>query len=667
MSRIRPALTAFGATSAYAMLGGVLTWPLPFHLRTHLLGSPSGDMGVYVWNVWIFRHEMLRHGRLPFSTDHVFAYSGGADFSLHNFTPIAGALAAPLVDALGVVGAFNVVLLALMTLSGLGVFVLARHIGLGRAAAWSAGAVFMASPLLTAKGTAHVSLVAAAALPLFLWALLRTIETRRARDGALVGALVATATYSDAYYGIYCVLMGAFLVAWHLARLDWRGPVPAPRALSVVRGGLCAVGAFLGWRLWSGTTRLAIGPVTVGLETLYTPVLLLSAMLLVRFWLTTGPVLRLDRRYLFSRLWHPGLVAVAVCVAGLLPLLVGLALRVVDGRLPATETFWRSSPRGVDALAYVVPNPTHAWFGARTSQWFMPARTDAFPEFVASFSLIAFAVIGVAMWRRLLPRFWVAFTAFFVALSLGPFVHIAGINTYVVGPWALLRYVPVVGLARSPSRFAVVAVLGLSLLFAIAWQELFRRRTAPGRLAWTTAGVIVAALLAIELVPAPRRLFATNVPEVYRLITASVSGEETGRLLELPTGVRDGTSSRGNFSVATQFFQTSHRRPLIGGYLSRVSRWRKHENERVPMLRALYTLSEGRELATAWADEAYDSRDEFLARSCVEFVVVNKQTASVELEAFAVRALGLTLAHEDRDFVLYTPIVRPPCIPRGRK
>ena len=134
----------------------------------------------------------------------------------------------------------------------------------------------------------------------------------------------------------------------------------------------------------------------------------------------------------------------------------------MNDQLPAIEMFWRSSPRGVDALAYLVPNPNHPWFGDWTRPWFLPPRTDAFPEFVASFPLAALAVIAIAAWRGLLPRMWVAFTACFALLSLGPFVHVAGVNTYVIGPWALLRYVPIVGLARSPSRFAVVAALGLS-------------------------------------------------------------------------------------------------------------------------------------------------------------------------------------------------------------
>ena len=217
----------------------------------------------------------------------------------------------------------------------------------------------------------------------------------------------------------------------------------------------------------------------------------------------------------------------------------------------------------------------------------MPDLPDAFPEFVGSFSIVAFVVIAAGAWLRLLPRFWVAFTGFFACLSLGPFIHIAGINTYVIGPWALLRYVPVIGMARSPSRLAVVAVLGMSILLAFAVEELRRRYAIPR---WAVA--LLALMVAIELLPAPRPLYSAAVPDVYRLIAAT--GNESGRLLELPTGIRDGTSSLGDFNASSAYFQTSHKRPLIGGYLSRVSSWRKTESRRTPMLRALFALSEGR-------------------------------------------------------------------------
>ena len=191
------------------------------HLRTHLLGDPGGDLGTYVWNLWVFRHELLDHGRIPISTDHLFAYTGGADFSVHNYTPIASAIGATILAPVGVVGAFNTLLLVFISLSGLSVFLLAKRLGLSTMAAWGAGALFVASPVLVARQAAHFSLVIAAPLPLFLWALLRTLDRERIGDAALMGALVAVAYYSDAYYGIYCVLMGVVVVTARFIRIDW--------------------------------------------------------------------------------------------------------------------------------------------------------------------------------------------------------------------------------------------------------------------------------------------------------------------------------------------------------------------------------------------------------------------------------------------------------------
>jgi hypothetical protein len=266
-------------------------------------------------------------------------------------------------------------------------------------------------------------------------------------------------------------------------------------------------------------------------------------------------------------------------------------------------------------------------------------------------------MIVEAVRRRALPRLWVAFTGFFLMLSLGPFVHIGGINTYVIGPWALLRYVPVVGMARSPSRFAIVAALGLSLLFAFAIEALRQSRVRP-RMMWAA---VLGAALVLELLPAPRALYSAAVPQVYQLI--ATTSDESGHLLELPSGVRDGTSSMGNFNPASPFFQTRHRRPLIGGYLSRVSRARKEMQRRTPMLRAIYAFSEGRIPPPDWIEAARAAREPFLRRSCVRFVVLDKARASPELRAFAVEALQLSEVHEDPDYELFQPVDPPPCDP----
>jgi len=217
---------------------------------------------------------------------------------------------------------------------------------------------------------------------------------------------------------------------------------------------------------------------------------------------------------------------------------------------------------------------------------------------------------------------WVSFTAFFVAVSLGPFVHIAGINTYVIGPWAILRYVPVIEMARAPARFAIVAALGLCLLFAFRLEDLISCLRRRGRAIRYAAAGVVAAALTIELMPVPRPLYSASVPDVYKSI--ATTDETSGRLLELPTGIRDGVSSVGNFNASSQYFQTTHQRQLIGGYLSRVSRRRKADNARSPMLKTLMALSQDQDVTPEQTTAARSSRDE--SRAIVRHVRDRQQT-----------------------------------------
>ena len=653
--RLFPPPAWLAALAAYVVVACGLTWPLPRHFQTHLLGDTSGDAGVYVWNLWIFRHELVEHGHLPVATDHVFTYTDGLDFALHNYTPLAGLLGVPLMDWLGIVGTFNVILIASMTLSGLGVFLLARRIGLPPVYAWSAGALFVASPVMTARGGEHFSLITAAPLPLFIWALLRALDGTRIRDAILVGVFVALATYSDAYYGIYCVIAGVFVVAWAftgIRRSEHRARWPMVERVLTICIALAAV--VIAWRTITGSTSVELGRIRVGIKTLYTPVFALTVLAVMRAWLVWRPTFAVhDPDGSMRRLAMRAFTAVAACLVLLAPLLAGISSSYLEDRLPDTELHWRSSAPGVDLLAYLVPNPMHPWFGSATRMWV--SVNEGFPEFVASFSLVAFAVIAAGAAMRVLPGMWVAFSLLFIILSAGPFIHVGGINTFVPGPWAFLRYVPVLGMARSPSRFTVLAVLGLSILFAVALRGLVRR--APrGVLA------LIAIAVAFELAPVPRVLYSAEVPEVYKLITAAT--DEAGRVLNLPTGVRDGTSSIGRFNAANQYFQTRHRRPIIGGYVSRVSRWRKSENLRSPVLNAIFELSEGRAPSDDLATQARDGRDAFLRRTCVRFVVVDKREASEALRTFARDTLRLSLVHEDAAYQLLTPVDPPSCAPR---
>ena len=282
------------------------------------------------------------------------------------------------------------------------------------------------------------------------------------------------------------------------------------------------------------------------------------------------------------------------------------------GQMAGPDIYWRSSPPGVDLLAFVMPNPNSPWFGSQCKAWIEAQRVDGFAELTAALPLVALGVIAVAwVWAGWRPqrRRWLWMPATFAALALGPFVHVAGINTYIPGPWALLRYVPIVGLARSPSRFVVLVVARCR---AAVRHGARRHRRALAASA-TPRARRVTALLLVELSPVPRQLYAGAVPAVFHRIADDPRPDV--RVLSLPFGVRDGTSSLGNFNPLTQYQQTVHGKRLVGGYLSRVTREQKQSLLRYPVLDAVMTLSaQGvpAPLTETQRRRAYASRDRFL-------------------------------------------------------
>jgi hypothetical protein len=344
-----------------------------------------------------------------------------------------------------------------------------------------------------------------------------------------------------------------------------------------------------------------------------------------------------------------GSAAAIVAAALLSPVLYAVGVRIAEGRWDSEQVFWRSSPQGVDVAAFVLPNPNHGLAPDSIREWLTGARPDGYFESVVSLTWLAPVVMFVAWrsgWR--LPRFWLGLAALFGTLALGPFVQVLGVNTHVPGPWAFLRYVPIVGLARSPGRFSIVLMLAVAILFTVALCWLAQRWPKQRRVMTLTVG----ALLLFELLPAPRPLYSAQVPRVYHYI-AQVPADV--RVLELPSGVRDGTQSIGNFTARTQFFQTVHGKRLIGGYLSRVSRRRVADVRRDPMVDALIWLSEGNVIDASRRQSLLEAGPAFVQHANVGFVVVDRARTSDALRAFAVEAFALELIDNDGVFELYTP------------
>jgi hypothetical protein len=330
--------------------------------------------------------------------------------------------------------------------------------------------------------------------------------------------------------------------------------------------------------------------------------------------------------------------------------LYGTVERFVDGRFVSPKIFWRSSPRGVDLTAFVTPNPNHPVMRLLLGDEQLTAPTR-FVEYTAALSFVAIIVVAAAV---LLARFrpktgWWVVTIGFALLALGPFVYVAGGNTHVPGPWALFRYVTPMSLARTPTRFAIVAALGLAILLAGAlaalgtrWPQ--RRRAITG---------LVAALLIIELWPAPRTLYSAAISPVYHTIAKD---PRDVRVLTLPFGIRDGVSSIGNFRPRSQFNQTVHEKRLIGGYLSRISP-RRVEKMRAeyPTLAVLMKVSEPQPLTAEDLATLFARGPGFVSGTRLGYVVIDRRFVSEEAATAVIDAWDLEEVQRDQHLTLYRP------------
>jgi hypothetical protein len=634
------------ALFGYVSVAVLFVWPLPLHVGEALLGAPGGDTGVYVWNLWVFRHEIVETGRLPFLTDAILSATPSVPLTLHNYTTAANLVAFPLLPRFGTVATFNALTVGSSVLSAYVMFLFLRVRVGDTAAAWLGGLLYGFSPFMTARQMAHFSLVQAAALPAFALLLYRLqIDAPTVRRSLAAGAIVAWAFLSDPYYAVYCALMAVFLIGWEAVVLE-RHEGSAPLAL---RAGLdltiMVLAGLVVAMILRGGGRMDLFGLRVSMVRLYTPVLLLTILVLVRTWIALRPRISW-RSQRMRRLVPVGLVAGVTCVALLAPVLSAMTRHMGEGQWISPPVWWRSSAPGVDLLAFFVPNPVGTFLGGAASGW-LARMPDGLVENVAAIPWTVLVTIAIAVVYAgvRLPVYWSVFTALAALLALGPFVHVAGVNTYIPTPWALLRYLPVIGAARMPTRLTILVMLGVAVLLACALKGLRARSGRP----WVPT-LLVGALMLVELFPAPRTLHPVRVPGFYSTLAAD---PRSVHVMHLPIGLRDGLSSTGDFSAHAQFLQTFHGKPLVGGYLSRLPRREVQRYRQIPLLSVLLDLSEGAEISAARRAVAMDQAHETAIRLKIGYVIVDTSRVSPELVAFARSALHLEHVETDGGQELY--------------
>jgi hypothetical protein len=356
----------------------------------------------------------------------------------------------------------------------------------------------------------------------------------------------------------------------------------------------------------------------------------------VLFTLLYAPVVSVARRS-----WSPFLVAAAIGIFWAIlaaPLIWPTIMQVQSGTTdPPTAAQVRQ--HSADLLAFVTPSQLATlWQPALTALRGRIWEPDNDGGIFLGFLPLLLA--AVALWRdprRARP--WALAAALFALLALGPTLQVAGADRGLPLPYTLFQYVPFLSVARVPDRLSLIVTLCLAILAGIALVSLARRF--DGRIGARARVAVVGALVAVlllEHLAIPFPLEAVSPPPFYQQLAAS---GEPGTVLELPYCKQ---------CSLTNYRQTVHEHPTIGGYISRRLAYPIRES---PLYRELSTDPD---ITPAVGQDIVGRQ--ILAYADVRWLVVFRAEGEgdIGVERFLTRFAEPTPLYQDAEMTVYRPL-----------
>lgn len=494
--------------AAYLVGSLIFLWPMPSALNSAVWGDRFD-----AWTtLWLIGHlaEGMEAGTLSAHTTEILYPVG---YSLWSFGHVAlQAIGAVMVWAgMGVVAAYNCLLIGGIWTSALAAHLLGREITGSHIAGAVSGIVFATSPYLYAEGAAGcIELVAAGLLPLHAWSLVRLNRQPTWRRCAVAAALLAIIGPFNWYYTLFAGVFGLGFVAWQV--------IAAGRAIRTPAKAL---------------QRRGIG-------------LILLSMAIAA--LVDLPLIDAARQETPSR---PPFSAEMFSDASAWE----RAQEIADGTAPI-EVLNIARLEELDAM--------QVHLNSTSILGLIEARFSVNPLGITPGGLAyGAAFLGLLLGGRR-TRGWLVLATGFTVLTLGPYLNPEGSlslnpdQTHVPLPyaWAYLG-LPFFAKAYRPYRFAVIVLQCLAVMAAIGAAVLVRHLSTR----WTVGGATLLGLLAFSQphwagdVPGTRTLMPATPPDMY----AQLKDAPPGAVIELPLHYQP-------VSIATaqqQTYQLAHGHPIL--------------------------------------------------------------------------------------------------------
>ena len=218
-----------GASLLLTALTVMLTWPQVLHLGTSV--SPYPDPRLSIWRLSWLAHA-LKGGDLTHLFDGNIFYPSPGTFAFSDATFLEGLLAAPWLWAhVNAVAVYNILLLAGIVTSGIGMFILVRDLTGDLDAALVSATIFTLVPYRV-EHFMHLELQWTIWMPLSMWGVHRAFDRGSVRSGLWAGLWLALQVLSCVYYGVFLgMIVAALAVLLAMARPD--RAIRGMRALAV--------------------------------------------------------------------------------------------------------------------------------------------------------------------------------------------------------------------------------------------------------------------------------------------------------------------------------------------------------------------------------------------------------------------------------------------------
>jgi len=234
-----------------------------------------------------------------------------------------------------------------------------------------------------------------------------------------------------------------------------------------------------------------------------------------------------------------------------------------------------------------------------------------------------------------------------LSMATGPFFHFAGFNTHIPMPYFFLsKITPQILNLRMAARWLIPAAIFLAGILCFLLTYILNNLSKNKKI---ILSVVLYSILILDVLMWPKHiLFA--VPEKISGVYTAINKDTFGSVLEIPFGISSGYFTLGSDSKMNMLHQVIHRKPILGGHVSRLPFEYRDFYNREPVLKYLLNY----QVKNPDKDDlASHSIQHFFETYKLTYIIFNKEEAKFEDEAsqrllvYFIKNLGFKLYFED--------------------